>query len=106
MRIGFVTTVDGYQALGLAGGELVRTGDTVCQIIGVGIGVDACVAGATSPWSYFRAKAGSNRWRAVTASAGLTRVADGDVEGWRFGSAKPPRVDPAKARKAKGDTLG
>src|SRR5262249_10687447 len=80
-RIQVGTNVDGYQALGLAGGELVRTGDTVCQIIGVGLDPDRCVAGASSSWSYFRAKAGSSHWRAVSSSPAATQVRHGDVEG-------------------------
>jgi hypothetical protein len=101
VRIQFVTPVNGYQALGIAGGETIRAGDTVCQLLGVGPDHDQCVAGAPSSWTYFRAKAESNRWKAMTASPTTVRVRDGDVEGWRFGSSKPPRVDPDKVRRTR-----
>lgn len=46
-------------------------------------------AGSTY-WAYFEAAAGSSTFQSSRAGASSTRVHDGDVEGWKWGSGDPP----------------
>ena len=41
-------------------------------------------------WAYFRAVAGATQYTYSVAGAGLTKVHDGDVEAWAWGTGSPP----------------
>jgi hypothetical protein len=70
-------------------------GGAVCRLLGVGRDAGpSCLGGADGDaryWAYFRAPAGTSSFKYSSAGAGSTRVHDGDVEGWRFGTGSAPQ---------------
>ncbi|RIK06442.1 MAG: hypothetical protein DCC49_11530 [Acidobacteria bacterium] len=92
-------SISGLEALSLAGANPETltyggTGAAVCRLFGVGHSVSpqACLGTPSDQryWGYFRAPSGSSSFRYSGAGAGVTRVANGDVEGWRFGLGEAP----------------
>lgn len=92
-------SITGLDALSRAGASPVvysyaGQGGAVCRLFGVGrdAGPD-CLGGTDGDnryWAYFRAPAGATKFGYSHLGAGSTRVHDGDVEGWRFGTGAPP----------------
>ncbi|MGZ4690419.1 MAG: hypothetical protein ACXWAY_12395 [Acidimicrobiia bacterium] len=92
-------SISGIEALQRAGGNPViytfgAQGGAVCRIFGVGrdAGPD-CLGGQDGDnryWAYFRAPAGASKFTYSSIGAGSTRVHDGDVEGWKFGTGSAP----------------
>jgi len=94
----FGSSVTGLQALrmvasvstvGFGGSK----GEAVCAINGQGnpATVDECLVGPNGEyWSYWRAPPGASGWQYSSQGAGGTVVADGWVEGWRYGTGGPP----------------
>jgi hypothetical protein len=70
-------------------------GGAVCRLLGVGRDAGpSCLGGADGDaryWAYVRAPAGTSAFKYSSAGAGSTRVHDGDVEGWRFGTGAAPQ---------------
>jgi hypothetical protein len=70
-------------------------GGAVCRLLGVGrdSGPNCLGGGDGDPryWAYFRAPAGTSSFKYSSAGAGSTRVHDGDVEGWKFGTGTAPQ---------------
>ena len=71
-------------------------GDAVCMLAGVGTEGDDCFDDYPNFWAYWRGD-GSGGWSYSGTGAGDTSVADGDVEGWSWGTGndgeshqKPP----------------
>lgn len=91
-------SISGIEALQLAGLAPVLQGFTgeggaVCAISGVGCpSDDSCLTcdGRGYYWSYWRAPAGSSAYSYSRVGAGATRVHDGDVEAWRWGTGSAP----------------
>ncbi len=91
-------SISGLEALQLAGLSPVLQsfngeGGAVCALQGVGCpSDDSCLT--CDPrgyyWAYWRAPAGSSGYAYSRVGAGATRVADGDVEGWRWGTGSAP----------------
>ncbi len=75
-------------------------GQAVCALTleGVTLGCAAdnsCLTcGGSSYWSYSRAVGGASSFSYSSAGAGATKVHDGDVEGWRWGSGTSPPSTP------------
>lgn len=97
--ISFSGTISGYEALELAGASpetygFAGQGAAICRLLGVGNDPtsSSCLGTPDDPryWAYYRAPAGSGGWTYSRAGAGATRVSDGDVEGWRFGTGGAP----------------
>lgn len=92
-------SISGLEALRRAGMSPVvqgfaGEGGAVCALNGVGCPADdSCLTcQAPSYWAYHRADGGGG-YAYSSAGAGSTRVTDGDVEGWRWGTgAAPPLV--------------
>jgi hypothetical protein len=91
--------ITGVQALVLAGADPVIStyaglGAAVCALHGVGRPAGPnCLGGADGDpryWAYFRAPAGTGRFEYSRTGAGATRVRNGDVEGWRWGTGQAP----------------
>jgi hypothetical protein len=91
-------SVSGLEALQLAGADPVTygfggVGTAVCALHGVGRPAGPnCLGGDGDPryWAYFRAPAGATAFQYSPIGAGATRVRDGDVEGWRWGTGQAP----------------
>lgn len=92
-------SVSGLEALSLAGAspETVGyggSGSAVCRLFGVGhpASPQTCLGTPSDQryWAYFRAPGGSSSFQYSGVGAGATRVANGDVEGWRFGLGEAP----------------
>lgn len=92
-------SISGLEALSLAGANpetigFGGTGSAVCKLFGVGhpVSPQTCLGTPSDQryWAYFRAPAGSSSFRYWGVGAGATRVANGDVEGWRFGQGEAP----------------
>jgi hypothetical protein len=91
-----ITGIDALQRAGMDpvvyqfGGQ----GGAVCRLLGVGRDAGPnCLGGGDGDaryWGYFRAPAGSSSFTYSSVGAGTTRVHDGDVEGWKFGTGTPP----------------
>ncbi len=91
-------SISGVEALQLAGLDPVLQGfdgqgGAVCALQGVGCPSDgSCLT--CDPrgyyWAYHRAPAGSSAFTYSRVGAGATRVHDGDVEGWKWGTGSPP----------------
>ena len=91
-------SISGIEALQLAGLDPVvqgfdGEGGAVCSVAGVGCPSDgSCLT--CDPrgyyWAYHRAPAGSGGYAYSRVGAGSTRVHDGDVEGWRWGTGSAP----------------
>ena len=67
-------------------------GTAVCALCGKGCPADeSCLTcGGSNYWAYHRARAGAVAYSPSAAGVSSTRVRDGDVEGWRWGSGGPP----------------
>lgn len=67
-------------------------GTAVCALCGKGCPADeSCLTcGGNNYWAYHRARAGTSGYSPSAAGVSSTRVRDGDVEGWRWGSGGPP----------------
>jgi len=92
-------SISGVEALQLAGADPVTygfgtQGIAVCALYGVGRpSGPGCLGGADGDpryWAYFRSVAGTDRFTYSSVGAGATRVRDGDVEGWRWGTGQAP----------------
>jgi len=91
-------SISGIEALQLAGlapvlQSFTGEGGAVCAISGVGCpSDDSCLTcdGRGYYWSYWRAPAGSSAYSYSRVGAGATRVHDGDVEAWRWGTGSAP----------------
>ena len=70
------------------------TGSAVCALCGKGCPADdSCLTcGGDSYWAYHQAPAGSG-YRKSPAGVSSTRVRDGGVEGWRWGTGGPPPLE-------------
>lgn len=92
-------SISGLEALRRAGMSPVvegfaGEGGAVCALNGVGCPADGSCLTCQAPsyWAYHRADGGGG-YAYSSAGAGSTRVTDGDVEGWRWGTgAAPPLV--------------
>jgi hypothetical protein len=93
-------SITGIDALSRAGADPVvysyaGQGGAVCRLYGVGRDAGPnCLGGQDGDnryWAYFRAPAGSSSFTYSSEGAGTTRVHDGDVEGWRFGTGQAPQ---------------
>lgn len=96
-------SISGIEALQLAGADPVTygfgtQGVAVCALYGVGRPSGPnCLGGADGDpryWAYFRSVAGTDRFTYSPVGAGATRVRDGDVEGWRWGTGQAPTYVP------------
>jgi hypothetical protein len=91
-----ISGIDALQRAG--GGPVVYTfggqGGAVCRIFGVGRDAGpGCLGGQDGDnryWAYFRAPAGSGKFTYSSIGGGASRVHDGDVEGWKFGTGTAP----------------
>lgn len=94
-------SITGLDALRIAGFDpLTRVfggnGGAVCALdIGattIGCPADNTCLTCDAPryWAYFRAVAGATQYTYSVAGAGLTKVHDGDVEAWAWGTGSPP----------------
>lgn len=91
-------SISGIEALQLAGlapvlQSFTGEGGAVCAISGVGCpSDDSCLTcdGRGYYWSYWRAPAGASAYSYSRVGAGATRVHDGDVEAWRWGTGSAP----------------
>lgn len=91
-------SISGLEALQLAGLSPVLQsfngeGGAVCALQGVGCpSDDSCLT--CDPrgyyWAYWRAPSGSSGYAYSRVGAGSTRVHDGDVEAWRWGTGSAP----------------
>ncbi|MCC7077693.1 MAG: hypothetical protein IT198_11255 [Acidimicrobiia bacterium] len=81
-RAGFAPAAWGFGSLGVA----------VCGMCGKGCPADASCLTCDSPyyWAYHRAPAGQTRFAFSQLGPSGTRVTDGDVEGWRYGTGAAP----------------
>lgn len=94
--ISFSGTISGTDALGLAESTIrdlkpvynsyTGVGRAVCKLRGVGNDGDGCLGATAEYWSYHRNGGYS------PGGAGVTKVSDGDVEGWRWGTGVAPRA--------------
>ncbi len=93
-----VDSVSGLEALELAGLSPViqgfqGEGGAVCAVAGVGCPSDGSCLTCDARgyyWAYHRAAAGSGGFTYSRVGAGATRVHDGDVEGWKWGTGAAP----------------
>lgn len=91
-------SISGVEALQLAGLDPVLQGfdgqgGAVCALQGVGCPSDGSCLTCDARgyyWAYHRAPAGSGAFTYSRVGAGATRVHDGDVEGWKWGTGSPP----------------
>ena len=90
-------SISGLEALQMAGMSPVvwaspGEGGAVCALRGVGCAADNRCLTCQAPnyWVYHRAPAGSGGYSYSQVGAGATRVRDGDVEGWRWGTGAAP----------------
>jgi hypothetical protein len=97
--IHFDGTIDGIQALELAGANPVTygfagQGAAVCALDGVGNPAGpSCLVGPNSEyWAYYLAHGGTGSWSYSRGCACAVTVSDGDVEGWRYGLGAAPRA--------------
>jgi hypothetical protein len=93
------SSISGVEALQRAGVDpVLRTyggqGSAVCSLCGQGCPADgSCLTcGGGNYWAYFRAPVGSSSFALSRAGASSTRLTDGDVEGWVWGSGSTPPV--------------
>ena len=65
-------------------------GGAVCKLCGKGCsdGSDCLTCLAPSYWQYWRAPEGDERFQYSNVGAGTAKVADGDLDAWRWGSDK------------------
>jgi hypothetical protein len=100
-------TISGLHLIELAAGaygldyQLGFAGKAVCRLEGVGVDGGDCFDAFPDFWAYWRGD-GSGGWTWSTIGAADTTVADGDVEGWSWGSGtdaashqRPPRTPAA-----------
>ena len=90
-------SISGREALDLADVQPVYRsysgeGVAVCALCQVGCPADnSCLTcGGANHWSYHRADAGKTEFTSSGGGAGRTRVTDGDVEGWKWGTGSAP----------------
>jgi hypothetical protein len=90
-------SISGLDALQRAGlGAVVRSfsgqGGAVCGLNGVGCPADDSCLTCQAPnyWAYHRAPPGAGGFTFSSAGAGSTRVSDGSVEGWQWGTGAAP----------------
>ena len=91
-------SISGVEALQLAGlAPVVQgfqgEGGAVCAVAGVGCPSDGSCLTCDARgyyWAYHRAPAGSGGYAYSRVGAGATRVHDGDVEGWKWGTGSAP----------------
>ena len=91
-------SISGIEALQLAGlAPVVQgfqgEGGAVCAVAGVGCPSDGSCLTCDARgyyWAYHRAPAGSGGYAYSRVGAGATRVHDGDVEGWKWGTGSAP----------------
>lgn len=91
-------SISGLEALQLAGlAPVVQgfqgEGGAVCAVAGVGCPSDGSCLTCDARgyyWAYYRAPAGSGGFAYSRTGAGATRVHDGDVEGWKWGTGAAP----------------
>ena len=65
-------------------------GEAVCALCGVGCPSDSCFCDRSRYWAYARAEDGRTRFTTSQVGSSSTRVGNGDVEGWRWGTGTPP----------------
>lgn len=100
--ISFSGTISGVQALELAGSTITDLapvyesysgeGRAVCALRGVGTAPPGCLGNQANYWAYFRNGAYAR------GGASASKVRDGDVEGWRWGTGVAPRAATAGTR--------
>jgi hypothetical protein len=91
-------SISGIEALQRAGANPViyamGPGAAVCRLFGVGRDASpTCLGGQDGDnryWAYFRAPAGTSSFSYSSVGGGASRVHDGDVEGWKFGTGTAP----------------
>ena len=69
-------------------------GNVVCQLAGVGYESDECLNDGPEFWGYWRGD-GSGGWDWSGSGGHATRVEDGDVEGWSWGTGNDGSSHPA-----------
>lgn len=65
-------------------------GTAVCKIGDVGSSSDNCFGGMPNYWSYWQF--GLNGWDYAVTGADQSKVVDGDVNAWSWGSGNPPAL--------------
>ena len=65
-------------------------GSGVCMLCGVGCESGDCFCDRSRYWAYHRAGPGESRYQTSSVGASTTKVRDGDVEGWRWGTGAAP----------------
>jgi hypothetical protein len=103
--IAFDAPITGLRALELSGLEVITAstafGPVVCAVEGVGCPADDCFCGGSRFWGYNYWDGAA--WQGYAVGAGASTIADGAVEGWRWGewgSAMLPAPPVAKALQA------
>jgi hypothetical protein len=97
----FRGTIDGIDALQLAGADTVLAGfggmgAAVCSIDGVGCSSSACLTcQAPDHWIYLRGESGASSLTAAPLGASASKVGDGDIEAWIWGTTATPRPSPS-----------
>jgi hypothetical protein len=71
-------------------------GNVVCQLAGVGYESDECLREGPEFWGYWRGD-GSGGWDWSSSGGHATRVENGDVEGWSWGTGNDGSSHPAPA---------
>lgn len=81
-RAGFSPETYGFSGLGAA----------VCRMAGKGceVGQSCLTCDSGNYWSYSRAPSGSNSFTSSRVGASSARVADGDIDGWKYGTGGAP----------------
>jgi hypothetical protein len=69
-------------------------GNVVCQLAGVGYESDECLREGPEFWGYWRGD-GSGGWDWSSSGGHATRVENGDVEGWSWGTGNDGSSHPA-----------
>jgi hypothetical protein len=65
-------------------------GAAVCMLCGVGCPSGDCFCDPSKFWAYHRAGPGETEYQASRVGAGATKVRDGDVEAWKWGTGGAP----------------
>ena len=81
-RAGFFPETYGFSGLGAA----------VCRMAGKGceVGQSCLTCDSGNYWSYSRAPSGADAFTSSRVGASSARVADGDIDGWKYGTGGAP----------------
>jgi hypothetical protein len=87
-QAGFAPVVRGFGGMG--GAVCAIDMPTTGQTVGCPADNTCLTCAGSSFWAYFEAPSGTSSFRQSRAGASTTRVHDGDVEGWRWGTGDAP----------------